>query len=79
MLENVPSDMYSQQRVRSACIFLQSDQNLHCVLGQPRMQSFFVQLVGLEFNCSVNTATVMSSQSVYLTKHFLSKLSPLSG
>ena len=28
-LENVPSDMCTQRRFRSACAFAQSDQNLH--------------------------------------------------
>ena len=34
-------------------------------------------LVDLEFNCLVNTIKVMSSQSVYLTRLFLCRLSPL--
>ena len=42
MSENIPSDMPS--RFRSACTFLQPDQNLHwAYFGQPRMQKLFMQ------------------------------------
>ena len=43
MSENVPSDMYAQQRFRSDCVFAQSDQNLCWVNSRhQRMQSFFL-------------------------------------
>ena len=41
--ENVSYAMCTQQRFRSACTFVQSDQNLHWAhFEQPRMQSFFM-------------------------------------
>ena len=42
--EIVSSDMYPQRRFRSACAFLQSDQNLHWTyFRQPTLQSFFMR------------------------------------
>ena len=44
MPEQLPSDMGAQQQLRSACAFVQSDQNLHSLrIGQPRLESFFLQ------------------------------------
>ena len=42
--ENIPSDRCTQRRFRSACIFPQSDKNLHWThFGPPRMESFFMR------------------------------------
>ena len=44
MLENVPSEMCTQRRFRSACAFAQSDLNLHWeYFGQQGMQRFFMR------------------------------------
>ena len=43
------------------------------------MEFFYLcWLVGLEFNAGVNTIKFMSSRSVYLTTHFLDRLSSIS-
>ena len=43
--ENMPSDMCAQRWFRSACTFVQSDQNIHWEhFGRARMQSFFRQV-----------------------------------
>ena len=43
-VRNVPSDMFTQRRFRSACAFAQSDKSLRWAnLRKPRMQSFLMR------------------------------------
>ena len=70
-----------KQKPRSAFIFAQSCQSLCCsvteLLDSVKGTGYPWFRFGLEFNGLVNTIKTMSSRSVYLTKLFLSRLSPL--
>ena len=64
--------MYPQQRYRSACEFLQSDENLHWAhLWWPRMQSSFMRTIKTDQTVQMCRLIWVFIGSTYVKVHFL--------